>query len=67
MGTFEDINTISIQFSNAKIDHTARDTITLDTIFDALQDNIKTDVFDNIGKVIKKCVTKSAATYTMAE
>jgi hypothetical protein len=52
MGVYDDIDTISIQFSNKKIDRIAGDTINLATIFDALQDNILNDAIDNIRKAI---------------
>jgi hypothetical protein len=40
MGIFDDIDTVSIQFSNAKINHVAGDTITLDAIFDNTRNTI---------------------------
>ena len=57
MGAFDNIDTVSIQFSNAKIDHAAGDTIILDTIFDDTRNHIKTDAFSNIRLAIISILT----------
>jgi hypothetical protein len=46
VGTFDSITTISLCFSNEKIDRIAGDSISLDTLFDADRNTVNTDAVD---------------------
>jgi hypothetical protein len=48
MGIYDDLATISLRFSNEKIERIAGDTIAINTILDTTKDKIHSDALDNI-------------------
>ena len=64
MGFFDNITTISLRFSDDKIDRIAGDSIPLDTIFDADRNTVNTDALDLIRIEITSLLTQACTRTT---